>query len=396
MQQVGNFIYFESLMLCLVILIVLFVANLRYWRPLIVNRLSLIYLFVALTILSYAGWVFVDSNPAYNWANKLLTVLASTFMTLSCMFYYYFVLKSVGITYKNGKFWYISSFFAIAGSVTLNIISLWTGTAFYVDAEGHYQRGVLFFGDLIASYAYVACGIAFAIAKAVRADSLSERHKYTTMALAIIPTVILGIVNNVLPFPYGLPTVFYGIIVSLLIMFASSSAGRVTRDGLTGLINRFAFDRLLSQMVNKSSRNENTSLWLLMIDINGFKSINDTFGHAVGDEVLIKISATFESVCKDFNATIGRWGGDEFIAFIEVSEDNAAQNFLETLKARVIQDCNDDQRFKVSISVGASKLREYETMKHFFDEADHKLYEDKAKFHKNDAANKSILKEVEK
>ena len=124
MQQVGNLIYLESLLLCLVILIVLFVANVRYWRPLIFNRLSLIYIFVAFTILSYAAWVFIDGHPSYAWLNKLLTVSSTSFMTLSCMFYYYFVLKSVGINFKNGKFWYISSFFAIAGSVTLYIISI--------------------------------------------------------------------------------------------------------------------------------------------------------------------------------------------------------------------------------------------------------------------------------
>ena len=381
MQRVGNLIYLESLILCLIILVVLFIANLRYWRPLIINRLSLIYVFVAATILSYAAWVFLDGHPSYAWLNKILTVTSSAFMTLSCMFYYYLVLKSVGINFQNGKFWYISSFFAIAGSLILYIISIWTGTAFYIDSEGHYQRGPLFFGDLIASYAYVACGIVFAVAKAVKADNLSERHKYTTMATAIIPTIILGIVNNVLPFPYGLPTVFYGIIVSLLIMFASSSAGRVTRDGLTGLLNRFAFDRLLSQTINRSSHNDSTRLWLLVIDINGFKGINDTYGHAVGDDVLIKLAATLEKVCKDFDATVGRWGGDEFIAYLETGEDMIAQNLWQTLKARVATDCNDDPRFTVSVSVGMAKLREYETMKHLFEEADHKLYEDKKKFH---------------
>ena len=382
MQQVGNLIYFESLMLCLVILIVLFVANLRYWRPLVFNRLSLIYLFVALTIISYGGWVFVDGKESFVWANNLLTVTSTTFMTLSCMFYYYFVLKQVGITYKNGKFWYISSFFAIAGSVILYIISCWTETAFYIDpTDFTYHRGILFFGDLIASYAYVACGVVFAIAKAVKAENLTERHKYTTLATAIIPTVILGVVNNILPFPYGLPTVFYGIIVSLLVVFASSSASRVTRDGLTGLLNRFAFDRLLSQTIHKSNRNDATSVYLLMIDINGFKGINDTYGHALGDEVLIKVTTVMEKVCKDFDATIGRWGGDEFIAFLDTADENAAQNLLETLKARVITECNDDNRFKVSISAGMAKLREYETMKHFFEEADHKLYEDKKKHH---------------
>lgn len=377
-----NFFYLESLLLCLIVLVVLFVANLRYWRPLIINRLSLIYVFVALTMLSYAAWVFVDGHPSVAWINKLTTLFGTTFMTLSCMFYYYYVLKQVGVTIQNGKFWYISSFFAIGGSVILYIISIWTGTAFYIDESGHYQRGLLFFGDMIASYAYLACGVGFAIGKAIKADNLTERHKYVTLATAIIPTVILGVVNNVFAFPKGLPTVFYGILVSLLIVYSSSSASRVTRDGLTGLLNRFAFDRLLSSTINRSNRNDSTSVFLLMIDINGFKGINDTYGHALGDEVLVKLSSVLEKVCAEYDATIGRWGGDEFIAFIDTSEDSKAIRFQQVLKEKVQEECNDDPRVLVSISVGMAKLREYETTKHLFEEADHKLYEDKQKYHR--------------
>ena len=55
---------------------------------------------------------------------------------------------------------------------------------------------------------------------------------------------------------------------------------------------------------------------------------------------------------------------------------------VSDLKSRVLTECNQDERFIVSVSVGAAKLREYENLKHLFDEADHMLYEDKAKFHK--------------
>ena len=136
--------------------------------------------------------------------------------------------------------------------------------------------------------------------------------------------------------------------------------------------------------MNKNNHNTNTSVWLIMIDINGFKGINDTFGHSVGDDVLIKLGNTFQKVSKEFDATIGRWGGDEFIAYIETSDSIRAQMFMETIKSRVTAECNDDKRFKVSVSVGMAKLREYETMKHLFEEADHKLYEDKEKYHRRD------------
>ena len=119
-MRVEPIIYFECLMLCLVILIVLFIANIRYWRPVIFNRLSLIYVFTAITIGFYAARTFMEGHPEYALINKLLVVGSSLFMTLSCMFYYYYVLKNVGVTYKNGKFWYLSSVLAILGSTALN------------------------------------------------------------------------------------------------------------------------------------------------------------------------------------------------------------------------------------------------------------------------------------
>ena len=378
MERIETLVYFESLMLCLVLLVVLFIANIRYWRPRIFNRLSIIYMFVALTIIFYGIWSFVDGNKELVWVNKLMTLGASISMTLACMFYYYYVLKNVGLFFRNAKFWYISSFFAIGGSTALYIISLWTGTAFYVDADGFYQRGVLFFGDLIASYAYILCGVIFALVRAHRAEFLSERHKFLTIATAIIPCVILGVVNNVIPYPYGLPIVFYGIVISLLIIFTASTTGRVTKDSLTGLNNRHAFDTML---IKASKKRGPTDLYLFICDINGFKGINDTYGHTVGDEVLIRLSATLENVAEEYKAVVGRWGGDEFVAYLEANDERTANEFASSLKARIFTECNTDPRFIVSISIGWSKLREFESMKHFFDEADHKLYEDKKKFH---------------
>lgn len=378
-MRVEPIIYFECLMLCLVILIVLFIANIRYWRPVIFNRLSLIYVFTAITIGFYAARTFMEGHPEYALINKLLVVGSSLFMTLSCMFYYYYVLKNVGVTYKNGKFWYLSSVLAILGSTALNVVSIWTNTSFSINSEGFYQNELPIIPN-IASYAYVVCGVIFAIVNAIKAELMSERHKYATLALAVLPTLAFGIFNSVIAYPYGLPTVFFGVIISLLIVFASSSAGKVTRDPLTKLLNRFSFDTLLIQAIKK--KDQDVDLFLYILDINGFKGINDTFGHSVGDEVLIRISKTLEDVCEEYKATVARWGGDEFVVYLETKDDEIASKLLTALKTRILTECNTDERFTVSISGGYSKLREFETMKHLFDEADHKLYEDKKKFHR--------------
>ena len=375
-------IYLESLILCLVILGVLFVANLRFWRPVIINRLSLVYIFLAVTIILYIGWRFIDGNKSLEALNKVLVVLSSVTMTLSCFFYYYYVLRHVDFKITNAKFWYISSFFAIGGSTVLFIISIWTGAAFYIDEAGFYQHGPLFFGDLIASYAYLLCGTIFSLVKASRSELLTDKHKYTTIALAVIPTVVFGVLDSVLPYPNVLPTTFFGAIISLLVLYVSSSSGRMRIDSLTGLFNRFAFDASLNRASTKKGP---FSLWLFVIDINRFKHINDNFGHSVGDVVLIKLASVLESVCEQYKATAGRWGGDEFVIYGEFNEDETAQKFVADLKSKVLTECNQDERFMVSVSVGAAKLREYENVKHLFDEADHKLYEDKAKFRKTNS-----------
>lgn len=378
-MELNQLIYTESLVLCLAILVVLFVANLRYWRPLIINRLSMVYIMLAATIVLNLGWSFVNGKPSLAWLNKLLTIASSITMTMSCFFYYYYSLKRVGLGFKNAKFWYISSFFAIGASATLFIVSFWTGTAFYIDEAGLYQHGPLFYGDLIASYSYIVCGFIFSLVKAYKSELLSDKRKYLTIALAIIPSVILAILDSVLPYPNVLPTLFYGAVISLLILFASASAGRMTRDTLTGLLNRFAFDASLNRA---SKRRDNGSLWLFVVDINRFKSINDTFGHSVGDVVLVKLATVLENVCEQSKAVVGRWGGDEFVIYGEFNEDESAKRLVRDLKTKVLTECNNDERFLVSVSVGAAKLREFESLKHLFDEADHMLYEDKAKYHK--------------
>ena len=378
-MDLERLIYLESLVLCLVILGILFVANLRFWRPVIINRLSLVYIFLATTIVLYIAWRFVDGNKSLETLNKVLTVLSSLTMTLACFFYYYYVLRHVDFKFTNAKFWYISSFLAIGGSTILFIVSIWTGTAFYIDEAGYYRHGLLFFGDMIASYAYLLCGTIFALVRAKRSELLTDKHKYTTVALAVIPTVVFGVLDSVLPYSNVLPTTFFGAVISLLILYVSSSSGRMRIDTLTGLFNRFAFDASLNRA---SAKKGPYSLWLFVIDINRFKQINDNFGHSVGDVVLVKLASILELVCEQYKATAGRWGGDEFVIYGEFSDDDLAQKFVIDLKSKVLTECNQDERFVVSVSVGAAKLREYENVKHLFDEADHKLYEDKAKFRK--------------
>lgn len=97
----------------------------------------------------------------------------------------------------------------------------------------------------------------------------------------------------------------------------------VDRDGLTDLYNRTAFDRFLQETV-RGIKESGSTAFLLMLDLDGFKDINDTFGHLVGDVILQEISSRI-FVALPNETIVARWGGDEFaiITAPDFSSDDA-------------------------------------------------------------------------
>lgn len=97
----------------------------------------------------------------------------------------------------------------------------------------------------------------------------------------------------------------------------------VDRDGLTDLYNRNAFDRFLQETILGIEKSASTA-FLLMLDLDGFKDINDTFGHLVGDVILQEISSRI-FVALPNDAIVARWGGDEFVIITttDFSSDDA-------------------------------------------------------------------------
>ncbi len=91
------------------------------------------------------------------------------------------------------------------------------------------------------------------------------------------------------------------------------------RDSLTGLANRLLLSDRARVVIERSKRSQATFA-LLMVDLNDFKSINDTFGHAAGDEVLITAARRLVSAVRASD-TVARLGGDEFVLIIESVDD---------------------------------------------------------------------------
>jgi diguanylate cyclase (GGDEF)-like protein len=89
---------------------------------------------------------------------------------------------------------------------------------------------------------------------------------------------------------------------------------RATTDELTGLVNRREFERVAEEMLLAADRFEN-GICVMLIDLNGFKQINDTLGHQFGDLVLKAVAERLRSAVRDTDV-VGRWGGDEFVILL--------------------------------------------------------------------------------
>lgn len=150
---------------------------------------------------------------------------------------------------------------------------------------------------------------------------------------------------------------------------------QANHDQLTGLYNRQKFHNVFTKEIRRSRR-YTSPLSLILFDIDNFKSINDTFGHPVGDEIL-KTVASFASINLRETDTIVRWGGEEFIVLLPETCIETAANVAEKLREGI-----EELEFKtinevVTVSFGISTLRENDSEASFIDRADEALYEAK-------------------
>ena len=149
-----------------------------------------------------------------------------------------------------------------------------------------------------------------------------------------------------------------------------------TIDALTGLLNRPGFDDRIHEEIQRKRR-ESGSLAVLMADVDNFKTINDTRGHPVGDEVLKLVANVIRSSVRVFDLC-ARYGGDEFGVVMPNSDRESAIQCAERIRRRLAERAIDDDFGRVSISIGVTVLAPDEDASDLLARADQCLYRAKA------------------
>ena len=131
---------------------------------------------------------------------------------------------------------------------------------------------------------------------------------------------------------------------------------QATRDPLTSLYNRRYFEE---EVINRIAADSDQQFSILMIDADHFKNVNDTYGHKIGDKVLMALASTTEKALRE-NDIVARYGGEEFVVYLAQSHETEALSVANRLResiasVEVLSDAEDVIKFTVSIGVASSK-----------------------------------------
>jgi diguanylate cyclase len=148
-------------------------------------------------------------------------------------------------------------------------------------------------------------------------------------------------------------------------------------DALTGLLNRRAFDQKLNEYI-ENHKQSNAELCLLILDIDHFKRINDTFGHQMGDNVLRYTANLMKQYITEYHCA-ARYGGEEMAIIMPNTSLNTAMEIAESIRASLAEHPlklkgSKKSIGKITISIGASSFKSNDSLESLVERADQAMY----------------------
>ena len=253
--------------------------------------------------------------------------------------------------------------------IALILINPWTHALFEIMPDGRYMRRGLYNAEMGAFVAVTLCfSIRLLRRSANEFDPINRSHLrlVASFPLCLIAAWALGSIGQ------SIPVLCVTVTIELLCLVMGTSNQQISMDKLTQVNNR---QNLLGFLEFKLV-NHDEKLFLLMMDLDYFKSINDNYGHLEGDDALVRAASALKQACADFKRRpyIARYGGDEFIVVVESSKSEAEaliQRIRDTL------DRLNDQAgrpYRLAFSIGVGEYHPGMTANAFIEAADDDLY----------------------
>ena len=223
-----------------------------------------------------------------------------------------------------------------AAFTTLMIFTTsWTGLVFRLSDEGYFVHGPMYLPTLAVASLYLLIVAVVACANILRKKTRFLRKANATLLMSVLIIIVFILADGFLSKASILPAAIFAVIVGI---FITMQEANINSDALTGMNNRRKAEEFLTDRVRNVS--EKKPLYLYMGDLNSFKKINDTYGHAVGDEALVLCSQALKRTIGQYGGFAARYGGDEFLLSWQPDKDKSSDpeslirdvnTFLQTL-----------------------------------------------------------------
>ncbi|MCR4907872.1 MAG: GGDEF domain-containing protein [Lachnospiraceae bacterium] len=234
---------------------------------------------------------------------------------------------------------------------------------------------------ILPSSLYLISGFVHSVLNARRSEIKEVKVQYLLLGSIPIGVMAFGMIQV---FALNAPTFCFGCTIMWLWFYIQNMQTMISVDDLTRLNNRRQINRYMDQF----SYSQDTRIIIMMIDIDRFKKINDTYGHAEGDRALVMVSDALRQTCEKINSSafLGRYGGDEFIIIIRNPKEGEQPEIISEAIRRTISQKQEDCQlpYDLEISIGYDELKSKDdTLHSCMIRADDKLYVDKHRSHYN-------------
>lgn len=367
----GNVITNIFSMLLLIIMLANMYRRSREYLP--DQKLFLIMAIANIAILFFDSmqWI-LDGKPGSisHYVNLVSNVLYYMFQILPCGLWCFYVRYQIRMDVEEMMRAKLLLGIPFLVNAVISILSSFYGYYFFVDNLNYYSRGSLFWLSVVFTYGYFLYSIIFVLINRKN----TEKNIFVSLLLFSLPPLV-GSLIQVLHYGYAL--IWPGVALSLTMIYINIQKNQLYTDHLTGLYNRRLLDIHLDACLKSNIKSD--SIGVIMIDIDKFKNINDTFGHVIGDQALVETAnALKKSIVK--TGFTARYGGDEFVVVVPTSDKATVEYAVRGIEKKIEQlNRREGALYKLHLSMGyelfkcGGNITKYDVLCRI----DRQMYEDK-------------------
>ena len=375
--------YTEASVICVIILLMILITdriyNAKQEKQIWFSRAIVAFI---LYFISDACWAAMLSGqfPSIRIFVVLFNFTNYIFLSLMAYGMFMFIAASEKMPFRKSLLKRHFCFLPIVVSVLFISIAYMANPLFWINENN--ELNDLYFPLLISvPSCYLLAGFFLSVKYARKSEIKEERKRF--LIIGCVPLGV-GAFGMIQVFALNAPTFCFGCTIMWLWFYIRNMQTLISVDDLTHLNNRGQINRYMDQIHYSGD----SKIFIMMIDINRFKEINDTYGHAEGDRALIIVSEALRQTCDQIKASVflGRYGGDEFTIILQnPGEDEHPKDVIRMIRNNLLEKQQGNQlAYDLKVSIGFDEMRgNNDTVNDCMKRADKNLYIDKQRNEKS-------------